>query len=110
MRKTKLPYATAVLVLGISSIALCCCYGIPGILTGTIALLLYNREKAVYEKDKKEYSNFESLKTGRTLSIIGISMSSIYIIYLIFTLSMVGKAGLADPTLLLKKFEKQYGK
>ena len=108
MRDSKLPYATAVLVLGISSIALCCCYGVPGILTGIIALFLYRKDKKVYEKNKDRYSNFESLKTGRSLSIIGISMSSLYIFYLLLTLFTVGKAGLSDPSLMIKKIEKTY--
>lgn len=103
MRDTKLPYATAVLVLGISSIALCCCYGVPGILTGTIALYLYRKEKKVYENDKENYKNFDSLKTGRALSIVGIIMSSLYILYLLFAISLVGQSGLSDPSLLLKK-------
>lgn len=47
-RKLKLPYSTAVLVLGISSIALCCCYGVPGIATGIIALILYRKDYATY--------------------------------------------------------------
>ena len=84
MRNSKLPYATAVLVLGISSVALCCCYGIPGILTGSVALFLYRRDKKVYDKNKGDYSNFDNLKTGRMLSIFGISLSFLYLIYLLF--------------------------
>lgn len=107
MKNSKLPYATAVLVLGISSVALCCCYGIPGILTGVVALFLYRRDKKVYDKNKLQYSNFESLKTGKTLSIIGISMSSVYVIYLLFALYQRGPEGLSNPTLLLKEFQKK---
>lgn len=83
MRNSKLPYATAVLVLGISSVALSCCYGIPGILTGSIALFLYGKDRKVYEKNKGNYSNYESLKIGRTLSILGISLSTLFIVYLL---------------------------
>ncbi|MDR6525474.1 hypothetical protein J2787_000844 [Chryseobacterium rhizosphaerae] len=83
MRNSKLPNATAVLVLGISSVALCCCYGIPGILTGGIALFLYRKDKKVYDKNKGGYSNFDNLKTGRMLSTLGISLSSLCLIYLL---------------------------
>jgi len=100
MRNNRLPYATAVLVLGISSIALCCCYGLPGIMTGTIALILYHKDKKFYEKNKIQYDNYESLKTGRTLSIIGICMSSLYFLYLIFAFLVVGEEAFSDPTAL----------
>lgn len=110
MRNSKLPYATAVLVLGISSIVLCCCYGIPGILTGIIALFLYRKDKAIYEKDRKRYNNFDNLKTGRTLSIIGICMSSLYVLYLLFTLVFTGTKGLTNPKLLFKEIQDIYSK
>jgi hypothetical protein len=110
MRESKSPYATAVLVLGISSVALCCCYGVPGILTGIIALVLYGKEKKVYEKNKENYKNFDSLQTGRTLSIIGMSMSILYIVYLLFALSVVGQTGISDPSLLLKKIMETFDK
>ncbi|WP_139259966.1 MULTISPECIES: CCC motif membrane protein [Chryseobacterium] len=83
MRNSKLPNATAVLVLGISSVALCCCYGIPGILTGSIALFLYRRDKRVYDKNKGNYTNFDNLKKGRMLSILGITLSSLCLMYLL---------------------------
>lgn len=110
MKKSKLPYTTAVLVLGISSIALCCCYGIPGILTGIVALFLYKKDKFINEKDKSKYNNFDNLKTGRTLSIIGISMSSLYVLYLFLTVLIVGKSGLSNPTLLIKEIVDIYSK
>lgn len=108
MQNNRSPYATAVLVLGISSIALCCCYGLPGILTGLIALTLYNKERALHGENNTNYRGFENLKTGRTLSIIGISMSSLYILYLLFALSQVGSDAISDPTLLLKKIERNF--
>jgi len=99
VRKSRLPYGTAVLVLGISSIALCCCYGLPGIMTGTIALILYRRDKKIYDKDRQRYDNFENLKTGKTLSIIGISISSLYLLYLIFA-AIAGKDVVSDPSFI----------
>ncbi|MBV8326635.1 CCC motif membrane protein [Chryseobacterium sp.] len=83
MRNSKLPTATALLVLGISSVALCCCYGIPGRLTGGIALFLYRRDKRVYDKNKGGYSNFDNLKTGRMLSILGITLPPLCLMYLL---------------------------
>lgn len=110
MRNSKLPYATAVLVLGISSIASCCCYGVPGILIGIVALFLYKKDKVIYEKDRNKYNNFENLKTGRILSIIGICMSSLYVLYLLFALVFIGPEGLTNPQLLFKETQDIYGK
>lgn len=104
-RKTRLPYSTAVLVLGISSIALCCCYGVPGIATGIISLILYKKDYATYIKNKEKYDNFDSLKTGRTLSIIGIVMSSTYIIYLVVVLNLYGIEAVSNPKLLFEKMK-----
>ncbi|MCX8526434.1 CCC motif membrane protein [Chryseobacterium formosus] len=101
--KTRLPYSTAVLVLGISSVALCCCYGIPGIATGIVALILYKKDYATYIKNKDQYDNFDSLKTGRTLSIIGITMSTIYIVYLIVVFNLYGMEALSNPRILIEK-------
>lgn len=103
--KTKLPYATAVLVLGISSIALCCCYGIPGIITGIIALILYKKDYTTYIKNKEDFDNFDSLKTGRTLSIIGILMNTIYIIYLIIVFNFYGIEAPSNPKLLFENIK-----
>ncbi|WP_407405387.1 hypothetical protein [Chryseobacterium sp.] len=51
MQKTRLPNATAVLVLGISSISQCCCYAIPGIATRIIALIIYRKDKILYNNN-----------------------------------------------------------
>lgn len=101
-KTTKLPYSTAVLVLGISSVALCCCYGIPGLCTGIIALILYNKDYATYSKNKEKYNNFDSLKTGRFLSMIGIVMSATYIIYLVVVLNVYGMEALSNPKLVFE--------
>ncbi len=104
--KIRLPYSTAVLVLGISSIALCCCYGIPGIATGIIALVLYQKDFATYSKNKDQYDNFDSLRTGRTLSMIGITISAVYLIYLIVVLNIYGVEALSNPKLLIDNMNK----
>jgi hypothetical protein len=105
MRNSKSPYATAVLVLGISSIALSCCYGIPGILTGIISLVLYKREKRIYENIKSNYRSIENLNTGRLLSIIGICISTLYMIYLLFVVSNGNQIKFSDPVLILKELK-----
>ena len=83
MEKQKLPNATAVLILGILSIPLCCCWGI-GLVLGIIALVLAKKDLALYKMDPALYSNYSALNTGRILAIVGIVLSAISIILMIF--------------------------
>ena len=86
MDQQKLPNATAVLVLGIVSIVGCCCYGIPGLITGIIAIVLYNKDKKLYDVNPGLYSDYGNLNAGRILAIIGIVLS----VLLIATILMIG--------------------
>lgn len=83
MEKQKLPNATAVLVLGILSLPLCCCYGIGAVL-GIIALVLARKDMALYRENPELYSNYSNLNTGRILAIIGIVLGVIGIGLAIF--------------------------
>jgi len=89
-----LPNATAVLVLGIISIALCWCYGIIGLALGIIALVMAGKSKKLYEENPSFYtpSSFNNLKAGRTCAIIGLSLSSLYVIVIIIYFFIVGAA------------------
>ncbi len=95
-----LPNATAVLVLGIISIVGCICYGLPGIICGTIALVLANKDRRLYAASPASYTpgSYSNLKAGRTCAIIGLCLSSLYLIGIIFAIFMWGVAALNDPT------------
>lgn len=108
MQKTRLPNATAVLVLGISSISLCCCYAIPGIATGTIALILYRKDKILYNNNKESYYNISTLKTGKNLSIVGLVMSGLYLLYIIFIVTIIGSDALMNPKLVQEYFMSKF--
>lgn len=95
--KEKLPNATSVLVLGIGSIITCCCYGFIGIILGAIGLVLAGKDRKLYRENPSLYSNYSNLSTGRTLCIIGIILSSIYLVYTIIVISFVGFSNLQDP-------------
>ncbi|WP_442266016.1 CCC motif membrane protein [Tenacibaculum sp. ZS6-P6] len=101
----KLPNATAVLVLGIFSILTCCCYGVPGILLGIIALILYKKDKDLYLSNPSVYTNYSNLNTGFILSIIGIVLSFIFILMIVWAISMVGWDALQDPELMRERME-----
>lgn len=79
----KLPNATAALVLGIISIATCWLFGVPGIICGIIAIVLYKKDKKLYDVNPSKYvkSSFANLKAGFVCGIIGLSISSLYFLY-----------------------------
>jgi hypothetical protein len=108
MEKNKLPNATAVLVLGILSIITCCCYGIVGLVLGIVALVLAAKDMKLYLENPELYSNYGNLNIGRILAIIGVCLSTIYLIFTIYMLVAVGQEGMDDFMRNLKiKVEQQ---
>ncbi len=89
-----LPNATGVLVLGILSIVFCFCYGIIGITLGIIALIMGNKAIKLYLSAPETYSesSYKNVKAGKTCAIIGLCLSSIYIIFLIIYIGILGAA------------------
>lgn len=87
----KLPNATAVLVLGIISIATCWLYGVPGLICGIIAIVLYKKDKKAYDANPSRYqeASFKNLKAGFVCGIIGLSLSALFLIYIIIVFAFV---------------------
>lgn len=105
MNQQSLPNATAVLILGIVSIVSCCCYGLPGLICGIVGLVLYNKDKVLYQQNPQLYTNFSNLSTGRILCIVGIVLSSLYLLYVIFLIAVVGFGALTDPQLMQERLQ-----
>jgi hypothetical protein len=85
----QLPNGTAVLVLGILSIVIC-------FVCGIIALVLSNKDMALYRANPGQYSisSYNNIKAGRICAIIGIALQVlgliVYIIFIAFFISMAG--------------------
>jgi hypothetical protein len=95
-----LPNSIAVLVLGICSIFPgCFCYGIVGIICGIIALVLAKKDLAAYAANPTAYTegSLKNLKAGRVCGIIGLCLSSLYVIFLIVYVLVLGAALTAMP-------------
>jgi len=90
--KQVLPNATATLVLGILSIVFCWCYGVVGTTLGIIALAISSKSVKLYNENPSLYEGYGNLKAGRTMSIIGISLSAIYLVIIIIYISILGVA------------------
>ncbi|MGB0165314.1 MAG: CCC motif membrane protein [Luteibaculum sp.] len=87
-----LPNSTAVLVLGICSIALCSCYGLIGLICGIVALVLSKKAKALYQESPDAYTigSYKNMNAGRICAIIGLCISAMYLIYLVVVLVFYG--------------------
>lgn len=55
MEKQTLPNSTLILVFGILAILGCCCYGVPGLIFGIIAIVLAKKAKALYMENPEIY-------------------------------------------------------
>ncbi len=93
------PNATGVLVLGILSIVFCFCYGIIGIILGIVGLVLANKAMAIYKINPNSFTlaSFNNLKAGRVCAIIGLILSSLYFVFLIIYVAIIGAALTSMP-------------
>jgi len=98
--KIDLPNATVVLVLGIISIVTCCCYGVIGIICGIIALVLAKSANDLYVSNPGKYTegSYKNMNAGKICAWIGISLSALYFLFVIWLIATVGFAGLSDPS------------
>ena len=89
-----LPNSVGVLVLGILSIVFCWCYGIPGLALGIISLVLAKKANALYLASPESYteSSFKNMKAGKICAIVGLCLSSVYAIFIIIYVAIIGAA------------------
>ena len=88
-KKETLPNAIAILVLGILSIQLSFAWGIPGLICSLIALSKWKSRSQLYQESPDRYSNwsYRCAKIGNTCAIVGVVLSSIIILVLLFLLA-----------------------
>ena len=96
MQKQKLPNSNVILILGILSILTCCCWGIVGLILGIVVLVVAKRDLALYAENPELYEGYSNINTGRILAIIGIVLSSVYLIFNIYLYAVVGEKGMED--------------
>ncbi len=89
----KVPNSVGALVLGICSIFPgCFCYGVVGIACGIIALVLANKANKLIDEHPNRYTkeSIQLVKAGKICGIIGLALSSLYLIFLIAYIAIVG--------------------
>ena len=88
--KKTIPNAIAVLVLGICSLVFAC-LGI-GLILGIIGLVLSSNGRKLYKESPNTYEGYGMLNAGFIMSIIGTSLGSIYVLYMLFYIIIIGGA------------------
>jgi hypothetical protein len=92
-QKQSLPNSTAVLVLGISSILLGCFF--VGLILGIIAISLSGKGRKMYKQNPDLYEGYGTLNAGYIMSIIGIILGSLYVVYWIICVAILGSTAAA---------------
>ncbi len=92
--KQFLPNSSTVLVLGILSIpfGICCYSFIGGLIMAIIALILASKPMAMYKENMELYHEtaFKNLNAGRICAIIGLIVSGLWILGLLFYVILWG--------------------
>jgi succinate dehydrogenase/fumarate reductase cytochrome b subunit len=106
-RQVPLPNATAVLVLGITSIVLCWCQGIVGLILAIVALVLASRDLSMYASNPQNFTlnSYNNVKTGRTIAIIGLILAGIFLFTIIIGLLFLGMNFALFPWDYMEGFE-----
>lgn len=91
-QQINLPNATVVLTLGIISIAICWCHGFVGLILAIAALVLANKDLALYYNYPGKYTqnSYNNVKTGRTVAIIGLVLAGVFLFVLIISFLFLG--------------------
>ncbi len=92
-QQEELPNSVAILVLGIVSIATCWCYGIVGLVTAIIALVLASKAKELYKQNHGAYTeaSYKNMNAGKICAIIGAALSAFFMfISIIYFIILAG--------------------
>jgi len=105
--QVKLPNSTTVLVLGIASIPMCCCINIASLAISIIAIVLYNKDKALYLANPQAYTpgSYSNLKAGNVCAIVGLILSVISLLFTIWFALQFGWEVLWDPEAMKEAVE-----
>lgn len=86
--KQILPNSTATLVLGICSLVFGCLF--VGFILGIIGLAISGRSKRLYLQNPNDYRGYGALNAGRVMSVIGVILGAIVILYWLIVVVIIG--------------------
>jgi M penetrans paralogue family 26 len=90
MENKKLQNATVTIVFGLLSIMTCWVLGILGLVFGIVALVISKKDLVLLKENPKLYSNASTLLIGRVLAGIGITISTLYLGFIVFVYTVIG--------------------
>lgn len=90
MEQQKLPNVTIAIILAILSYLCCCIGGVPGLILAGIAFFLVRKDENLYRENPEGYSNYGPLKTAKILAIIGLVLSIIFLVIMIYNIQKIG--------------------
>ena len=111
MEKQQIPNGTLILIMGILSIIGCCCYGVPGLIFGIVAIILASKASKVYMENPESYSGYGNVKAGKIMGIIGVVLSIIMVLVYVWLITSIGwenlqeLQGIQDPEEMQRKIE-----
>lgn len=90
MNQESLPGASDALTMGILSIALTLfCCGPFGAIFSIIGLNNAKKAKRLHEANPGRYSGFETAKTGKVLSYVGLALAGIMLLFFILYIGVI---------------------
>lgn len=95
MKTQKLPNANTILILSILSVITCCLYGVVGIVLAIVALQKAKKEEQLYWESPGQYQSLGTIQAARVIAVIGITLSTIYLIFTLYIWIVVGEEGMA---------------
>ena len=105
MEKQNLPNSTLILVMGILSIVGCCCYGLPGLIFGIIAIVLGQKSTNIYKMNPENYTGFENVKAGKIMGIIGVVLSILATLIIVWMIITFGWEAMQNPEMMQDRME-----
>ncbi|RCT54548.1 CCC motif membrane protein [Winogradskyella sp. KYW1333] len=109
MEKQMLPNATLALVMGILSIVGCCCYGLPGIIFGIVAIIISTKSEKLYKENPENYLGYGNVKAGKIMGIIGIVLSILLVLFYVWLVVTFGWEALQDQELMQERMQEMMG-
>ncbi|MFD1015343.1 CCC motif membrane protein [Winogradskyella rapida] len=109
MEKQPIPNGTLILIMGILSIIGCCCYGLPGLVFGIVAIILAGKASKLFMEAPESYTGYGNVKAGKIMGIIGVVLSIVMVVLIIWMYTAIGIEAMQNPELMEERMQEIFG-